>query len=159
MFSLFQFLKRKWSRGRKQIFQYWNGQAWCYADPMVVLRGLQDHPTFNWERYPVLVTKGDLGALKVCADAIRDVFGIDPFNGVTGRGLTEEECLGLLADFSAYTSGVKKNGSPSPTPSVSTEQESSVTTTAPTTNATSDSTSTSTDNEPVLPSALPKESD
>lgn len=153
MFGILQSLRRKWLRGRKQIFQFWDGTAWRYADPMVIVRGLQDHPTFNWDRDPALVAVGDLSALKVCADAVRDVFGVLPFDGGTGVGLTEGECLALLGEFSSYLGTVKKNGNPPPMPSEPTEPESSVTATEPTTNATSDSTSTNTDNEPALPSA------
>lgn len=159
MFGFLQSIKRKWLRGRKQIFQFWDGQSWRYADPMVIVRGLQDHPTFNWERDPVLVSTGDLSALKVCADAVRDVFGVTPFDGSTGKGLTEGECLGLLSEFSAYLGAVKKNGNPSPTPSGPTEPESSATATEPTTSVTSDSSLTSTDKEPVSPSVSPKQSD
>lgn len=134
-------LKRRWFRGRKQIFQFWDGSAWRYADPMVIVRGLQDHETFNWERHPVAVQLGDLEALAICAKAIRDVFHIVEFNGSTGAGLTEQECLELLARFSAYLGGVKKNGSPSPTSSESTESgrsNSGASPTATATNASSD---------------------
>ncbi len=150
---MWNWIKRRWSRGRRGIFQYWDGTAWRYADPMVIVRGLQDHPRFSWSQHPVEVTRGDVGALKICADAVRDVFGIGTFDGVMGSGLTEQECLELLGTFSAYLTGVKKNGNPSLTSPAPTVPASSPPSTEPTpTNAVSDSGSTSTASEPGSPS-------
>lgn len=117
--------RRFWGRGRKAIFQFWDGRRWRYADPMSAIRSLQTHPTFNWATHPAAISIGDHEALGVTAAAMRDVFHLPEFDPGTGDGLTEGECCELLARFVAYLDGLKKSGDTSPSPPPSTAPESS----------------------------------
>lgn len=109
---MFGFVKRYMARRRRSIFRYWDGARNRFADPMAIYRALQQHPRFNWDVHPALIDCGDLDALALTAEAVRTAFGIAP---VEQDGLTEAECVTLLAAFVGYLEALKKNGSPTPT--------------------------------------------
>lgn len=123
---LLNWIRRTLSNRRRAIFRFWDGTRWRAIDPMVAYRGLDAHAEFSWEEHPLLieaaldgqlatdpgVTRVAWEALGITAAAVRDVFAIPVFDG--RRGLTEEELLNLLCDFSEYVRGVKKNISPPP---------------------------------------------
>ena len=125
---------------------------------MLTIRDLKEHPHFNWESHPAAIAIGDYEALRITAAAMRDVFGLPPFDPYTGDGLTEGECCELLAQFVAYLDGLKKSGGTSPSPPPSTAPTSSDTPTSPTasdTSATSPFIGTPQDSEFVTPSPSP----
>ncbi len=70
------------------------------------------HPTFRWDKHPIDVTSSDVdvasNAIRTCAEAVTDVFGID---GLENDGLTEAERCNVLWAFQDYLASVKKNGS------------------------------------------------
>lgn len=101
--------------GSRRIYRYFDGRRWRCIDPMLAARNLHSHPEYRPDVHPKLADAGDADALEVMLGAVRDVFGIPPFDGRTCRGLTEAETLGLLVDFTDWLATVKKNTSPSPT--------------------------------------------
>lgn len=108
-------------RRTREIFRFWDGRRWRYADPLAVARALENNERFDWTTHPALTATGDLDALKVTADAVREAFALPLFDG--RHGLTEGECLSLLADFTDYLDSLKKNTSPSPMWPVSTASD------------------------------------
>lgn len=90
----------------REIYEFWDGRRWRRVDPLVVCRALQSHERFNPERHPDLVDEGDEEATVITVGAVRDVFGLPVYDGK--RGLTESECLSLLADFWHWCGDLKK---------------------------------------------------
>lgn len=144
-----QLLRRWLWRRRRAIFRYWDGATHRFADPMAVYRALVQSPRFNWEVHPALVDLGDLDALAITAEAVRDAFNLP---AVSHGGPTEAECVQLLGEFVAYLNALKKNGSPSPTLPEPTEPPSSTGATT-VTSGPSDSGSTYIASKPAAPSA------
>lgn len=143
-------LLKRWAwRRRRSIFPFFDGTAARWADPMAVYRELQRHPRFNWDIHPALIDTGDLDALAVTAEAVRSAFGL---KDAAAGGLTEAECVALLARFVAYLDALKKNGSPAPILPEPTGRAFSTPTT-PGTNAPSASGSTVSEPRPAAPSA------
>ena len=109
-------LKRK---SKRDIFRYWDGERWRGADPVLVVRKLSSHPLFSLEKHPVDLQSNQLAtqneAIAVTVGAMRDVFGVKPWDDVTDKGLTERETLALFHNLLSYLEGVKKNGSGPPT--------------------------------------------
>lgn len=156
MWDLFAALFRRLFEQRN-IFRYWDGRRYRRIDPWSAYRATLDYPGWNWDETPKLIgeTATDEAFLRVKLDAIqtatnmaRSVFDLPP---VEKGGLTEEECLLLLWQFSAYVSAVKKNGRQPPTSPASSES-------TPATVSSVDSVSGSTDSElePEMPSGLPE---
>lgn len=106
------------------IFHYWDGRQWRSGDPIVLARGLMSHATFDWDDHPFKIDDPDLlvssNAVKICADAVRELFGVPKFSD---GGLTESELCGLLWSFQNYLAAVKKNGSGPQTPLPPTEPQ------------------------------------
>lgn len=111
------------SKRDRKIFSFWDGTRWRRVDPLVVFRGLVDHPTYNMETHPLLVETGDDEAYLVMLQATRDVFGIKPLSD--DGGLTECETMGVHFAFSDFMVDLKKSISPGLTPQSSTEPVSS----------------------------------
>ena len=129
-----------WRPARSRfIFQYHDGIRSRRADPFVIYRGFETHPTFNWKEDPKLLGLQDnavvLETSEKMAAAVRDVFDLPPFDA---GGLTEQECQRLFFAFCEYTQRVKKNGSP---PQISPESTESTCSESSDTRPASDSTS------------------
>lgn len=94
------------------LFLYFDGRRWRSADPLAVARAFFTHPSFDWDETPELLRSGvatvQLEAFRVIGLTVREVFAIEP---VDRGGLTDRECLDLLASFRHYLGDVKKNGS------------------------------------------------
>ncbi len=95
---------------RTGIFAFFDGTRSRRADPMAVSRALFSHPTFSWEDHPKLIDVDDpavsMDALRITAEAVRDAFTLP---SVEDGGLTEIECVDLLASFVAYLASLKKS--------------------------------------------------
>lgn len=130
---LFRWIHARALRRRREIFRYFDGQAIRFADPLAIVRALDEHETYVEEKHfdecLRLAEKGASSGTKeerlryhraaaVCTDAVRKAFGILPYDQ---GGLQIGECLDLLASFIDYLDGVKKNTSPSLTSSPSTD--------------------------------------
>ncbi len=152
-------LLQKWRNRRqakqRQIFRFWDGQQIRGFDPMTAIRGFDDHPTFDASVHPALAMCPDPKlageAAAICAQAVSDVFGVKPYDGLTETGMLEGERLALLASFGRYISALKKNGETEPTTAETTTPESTPTTSA--TKSTLDSGSTCPDSKPDEPPA------
>jgi hypothetical protein len=134
---LFRWLHARALRRRREIFRYFDGQAIRFADPLAIVRALDEHETYLEEKHfdecLRLAEKGASSGTKeerlryhraaaVCVDAVRKAFGILPYDQ---GGLQIGECLDLLASFIDYLDGVKKNTSPSLTSSPTSEDATS----------------------------------
>lgn len=116
-------LVRRWFANRnRQIFSYWDGRRVRKADPLVVYRKLDNDPEFDWETHPEMIDSGEDGladnAMEITANAVKRAFNVEPFDGA--KGLTENECIGLLVQFVDYLTALKKNGNTSQTTPAST---------------------------------------
>ena len=96
-------------RSRRAIFSYHDGNKKRYADPLVALRGLDDHPTFNMDRDLQGIEHGDEESVAKAVQATRDVFGLTPWSEENRWALTETETIDLLAYFLNWTERLKKN--------------------------------------------------
>lgn len=144
-------LRAWWHDRQRNIFQFWDGTRYRRIDPIVVYRGLMDHPQFSWDDHPKvaenisseheMLRKDALRSFKVIADAVREVFGIPHFDGK--RGLTEEESLGLFGDFCEYMGLLKKSTDPPQTSPQPTEPDAGQAVDQSATNSTSECGSTS----------------
>lgn len=148
---MFGFLKRWAWRNRLGIFQFFDGTRTRRVDPMAVQRALFNHPRFAWDTHPVLIDVDDpkvsLEALEITADAVRTAFELP---GIEAGGLTETECVNLLASFVAYLNDLKKSTGTTPNSPAVTEPKPSET--SPT-NAKSASGSMPTASSTAVPSA------
>jgi hypothetical protein len=122
---MFNWFRQRRIESRRRIFKFWNGRREQRIDPIVAFFGLQAHPTFNAAVHCKLVDVGDREASVITSQAVRDVFGVDAYDPVTGCGLTIGEQLGLLASFFDYIDDQKKSGPTSPTSSLNTEEPTS----------------------------------
>jgi len=143
---------------RRNIFRYWDGRRYRRIDPWSAYRATIDYPGWNWDDIPKLIAMEavdeaslniKLDAIQTAANMARSVFNVRP---VAERGLTEEECLALLWQFSAYVFSVKKNGRQPQTSPVSTESPQE-----PATSVDSVSGSTGSESGPEMPSGSPEE--
>lgn len=94
------------------IFDYWDGKRHRRADPMAVLRSLNDHPEFDLASTPQLAESGALEAVKITCDASRAAFGIKTLDE---GGLTEVECIDVMVAFFDFCAALKKNSRAMPT--------------------------------------------
>lgn len=126
---------------RRSIFGYHNGQRRCWADPLVVLRTLDKHA--EWQTLVrQITTAGQVDHSQLSpellaqvrstpdmmgelATVIREAFHVSELiSASTPLGLTDVECVTLLAKFLAWCSGVgeefrpflKSLARPAPTP-------------------------------------------
>jgi hypothetical protein len=103
---------------------------------MAALLALENHETFHMERHTKGTDSGDVEAIQVTSQAIRDVFEVEDYDPEKETGLCLGEQLGLFALFMAYLEAIKKNGSFSPTSPQSTEESTSSESSEPTTSDT-----------------------
>lgn len=106
------------------IFRFWDGSRARGVDPLEILRGLYEIKGFDVESTPKLLEAPDqrtrLEATRDIAAAVRSVFLVPRLDN---RGLTETECVELLADFLDYCEDLKKNIKETPTSQPSTASE------------------------------------
>lgn len=101
---------------RQSIYRYWNGKKWTFADPIAVLRAINSDPIFSFDKHWIAAVQGDVNDVGIVAGAVYNAFNATPLDD-NGNGLTEAECVNLLADFLYYCEEVKKNtSSPQTTP-------------------------------------------
>lgn len=117
---MLNWLRTKLINRRRAIYRYWDGKRFRRADPMVLYRSLMSHPKFDLSTHPQFIDENQEDR-DITLSAIRDVFGVKAFDGLTGEGLTEEETVQLLWAFVSYCTAKKKSVSPSPTSPPATE--------------------------------------
>lgn len=111
---------------RREIFRYFDGQAYRYADPLLVLQALD--ATEDWQELiqaAIISTSVDPAKLspvlraqvedksKLIGDlagVVREVFGLKVL-GPDG-GLTQLECVDLLSDFLAWCASTSRDYRP-----------------------------------------------
>jgi len=138
-----QWFKRRRQQRERNIFRFWDGSQWLGIDPMKVEIGLDMHDSFSFRIGEDLVA-GDGTAVTTAAQAVRDVFGVQELDPITGAGLTLEETLEILYNYLDYCEVVKKKSSPgliSPAPT-DPRHSTSPADPSPATNSSSDSIST-----------------
>lgn len=111
---------------QKDVFQYWNGSATVFADPMAVHReltlALDGNPQAVLEklekdeqgeyRQPLPVALQALGKLLA---AVRQVFQMPAIAPATGEGATDDECLAAVNAYLAWADQKKTRRAGSPT--------------------------------------------
>lgn len=107
-------------QAKRNIFRYWDGKKWKFADPMVLVRELYEHPKFNFDKHWVGVVQGNPVDIGITAECVRDVFHVDKLDD-NGNGMNESECVFLLSSFCEFNEELKKNISQPPTLPSSTE--------------------------------------
>ena len=119
-------LRRKARDKQRFIFRYWNGSKTVFGDPLELHRNLQAHPDYTEDSFS-LITREELrnDIIGELAAVVREVFSIPK---LIDGGLTELECVQLLAEFIEYAGVQKKSGEQTPTLPTATEEslESSV---------------------------------
>lgn len=109
-------------RPTRAIFRFWDGQRDRAADPLEILRALENDSLVNLEVESAFMLAGDAEATLKTVQLVRRAFGVKDF---TQGGLLEAECLDLIENFYDFLSSLKKNTSASPISSPPTETESS----------------------------------
>ncbi len=105
---------------RQSIYRYWDGLKWSFADPIAVLRTINNDPDFSFDKHWLAAVQGNVNDVGIVAKAVYRAFNALPLDG-KGNGLTEAECVNLLADFLYYCEEVKKNISTPQTTTPSTD--------------------------------------
>jgi hypothetical protein len=114
------YVQRYFNNRRRALFRYWDGAKWRAADPLLILRGIAEHPKLTVEHLNLLSAPGGipqemaLEAFDTVIGAARDIFGIKEWNE-SQRGLTQAETRDLLSRFMAFVNSLKKSGSDTPT--------------------------------------------
>ena len=101
-------MERRRLRGRG-LFRFFDGRRYRHVDPLRMWREVEHHSEFNLETMPEAVAVRDEKASEAFYAAMCEVFGIERFDDSTGRGMTDEEIMGLLVDLSEFLGAVKKN--------------------------------------------------
>lgn len=116
-------------RSKRDIFKFWDGRKWRYADPIVLDRKLnaacpewQDVITFL--RIPEVASPVPMpehvladarvkqaGAIMKLADVVCAVFDVAPLD-VIGNGMTEAARLLLLAKFLNFCNAIREEAVP-----------------------------------------------
>jgi hypothetical protein len=101
---------RKLTARRRNIFRFWNGRRYATIDPMVVFRKLSDNQEFSeahdLKQLEYANTTSRLQAYGHIAEVIRDAFSLPVFDG--NSGLTETELVKLYRLFQAAMTTLKK---------------------------------------------------
>lgn len=129
------FLSRRSTSPRRDIFSYFDGQQQRRLDPWAALLDLWTDPEHDYG----LVIKGcqtkhekhQAESQRSLEAMVRRVFDIPAFDGKTGRGLTLLELHALHGQFAAYIGELKKKLGISLTPSPPTDSGSSANSTTP----------------------------
>ena len=117
-------IRARRSRRQRDLFVYFDGKRTRQIDPMRVHIELDCHPEFRWDLGNA-VDQGETEATQTVLKATREVFGLEAFDELTGRGLTAQETLAVLYQYTEFIEIVKKKYSPGPTSPPLGEPESS----------------------------------
>lgn len=98
---------------QRKIYRYWNGTKEVCADPMrLSQRLMSDYPkesTLEHDYKLLQIDKPEsIEALARIAQCARNVFRLAEIDD-DGNGVTDEEAIMILVDFSGYLDSVKKN--------------------------------------------------
>src|SRR5262245_40431229 len=129
---MFGWFKRLVARPeRRVVFWYHNGLSTVCADPLVIVRNLEDVGGPNWTevveaagqktlKFDVqpkgaesLTRKRRDGALLAVADMARRAFGLIPLRE-DGKGLTEAEQVNVLTAYLSFVGGMAEAARPFP---------------------------------------------
>lgn len=133
---------------KRELFRYWDGEKKRAIDPIqpwdVLLNceGLDKDYEFLFSAPPEIAPDADASKLELIridtqnrletarkvADVVRLAFGVKPWDESTGKGLTVNESLELLASYYEYAGSLKKSTAASPKSQPSTELVESSTT-------------------------------
>lgn len=94
----------------KRVYKYSTGAEERYADPLMVEQEVSRQLGGDINRIVNDINAGppaSAEALALLCGAVRQAFGLVPFDPQTGSGLTAREVLALWNDFCAW--GEKKN--------------------------------------------------
>jgi hypothetical protein len=155
MFFIRALKLRRQARAR-MLFRFWDGSRWRYGDPFRIWRRIVNDEKFNVQNHGPLADAGMEPETTYCIEAVCAAFGVEQFSDQTGRGLTDQELLDLLAQLANYLNALKKNtasGPISPAPTDSPSCNSSPTSEQAATSSQSDYGSTSTAPKPVEPTS------
>lgn len=108
---------------RRDIFRYWDGTRWRYADPLTAWAQLWSDPACNLKDTLPGAMRGDLEDAAEIAALSRRVFKLDTFDGTSGA--TQLEALDVLYELLAFMGNLKKKREPSATTSAPTDSISS----------------------------------
>ena len=116
----------------RRIFKYHDGWGWRWADPIVLQRELDKAGGDNWTAHldilrlvckqdasklsPTLAAEQDKAsdeAIEALAGIVRKAFRVQEVNR-DGYGLTEAECINLLAQFLTWMSEAEEDARPFP---------------------------------------------
>lgn len=106
---------RRWRRNRARfVFRFFDGTRTRSADPYMVYRFLDQHPTFKWEHIEdVDHEDGSIAgeAADITIAAARQAFGIPEFDGVHDS-LTAAEVLAVVREYGWWLDSAKKKLGP-----------------------------------------------
>lgn len=131
---------------RRELFRFWDGSRKRAIDPITPWSSLLASETLDKD-YEFLFsdapdisdgadeqqleliamdTQNRIEATHRIAECVREAFGVQSWNEETGKGLTVNETLELLASYYEYAHLLKKNTEPSLTSPVLTESSESL---------------------------------
>lgn len=116
--TFLNYFRRRRQQSQRAIFKFFDGQRMRSMDPLDIHVALELHESFAWHD-GALVEAGDAQSIRTWADAVCDVFGVEPYDHATGKGLTGSERLAILEQYMEFCDQLKKNTSDtviSPTP-------------------------------------------
>jgi hypothetical protein len=148
---MLRLLTRLFTRRRKAraIFSYWNGREAVWADPIVLQRDLDKHGGEHWTAHidylrlacrmegkdlstPLAAEQNKAAeeAIEALAVLVRKAFGVETIKDAGIRGLTDAECIDLLAEFMAWMRQAEEDARPfrnsprpmEPSPAISTTE-------------------------------------
>lgn len=129
----------------RAIFEYWDGSKWQWADPFQIQRDLEQHGGKGWTDYLSGLSVGggvELDkmspsirqavvdnfhfAVKTIAELVRKVFHVSFLRSLDGKpvGLSDAECVDLLADYLDFVSKLENEFRPLLLPPMAADQPS-----------------------------------
>jgi len=102
------------SKEERLIFRYHNGSKQIAADPLVIQRKILSQKNIDLDsefRIAVSDTKESLDAISRVVGVIRSAFGVKELDPETEEGLTDTECLQLMASYAEFLNELKKKAS------------------------------------------------
>lgn len=107
----FKKLLTVWGTPSRFVFQYVADGKIRFADPLVAYRAFRSDAEFNIDTDPPLMEQGDGEAILKAIRATRRVFSLTELTA-SGAGVTDEECLQVLAEFFGFIDSQKKSTDP-----------------------------------------------
>jgi hypothetical protein len=124
---------RRMCRSRREIFRFWDGSKWRWADPIALNRELDKAGGEHWAAHlDVLSISFRIDELKLDPNMqrnqataldestqdlvriIRTAFALPAFDPRSGLGLTEAECIDLLAGYLHWMAQAESDARPLP---------------------------------------------